>query len=114
VRAAGDLLGRAGFAMPVADGDTLTVRYGSMFRLLGDLRGMAATNVLVSRAPRLTREILGKAAAHFAAAADPDGKTSESFAITYLSGWKPDPSQAKPARRGSATVSLAQALRPKP
>ncbi len=114
VRAAGDLLGRAGFAMPVADGDTLTVRYGSMFRLLDDLRGMAATNILVSRAPRLTRDILGKAAAHFAAAADPDGKTSESFAITYLSGWKPDPSQAKPARRGSATVSLAQALRPKP
>ncbi|HEX7783397.1 MAG TPA: methyltransferase domain-containing protein [Sphingobium sp.] len=114
VRAAGDLLGRAGFAMPVADGDTLTVRYRSLFGLLDDLRGMAATNILASRAPRLTRDILARAVAHFAAAADPDGKTSENFAITYLSGWKPDPSQAKPARRGSATVSLAQALRPKP
>jgi NADH dehydrogenase [ubiquinone] 1 alpha subcomplex assembly factor 5 len=114
VRATGDLLSRAGFAMPVADGETLTVRYGGIFRLLSDLRGMGATNILLSQTPRLTRETLGKAAAHFAGAADPDGKTSERFAINYLNGWKPDPTQAKPARRGSATMSLAQALKIKP
>ena len=40
VRAAGDLLSRAGFAMPVADSDTLSIRYGDIVRLMHDLRGM--------------------------------------------------------------------------
>lgn len=113
VRSAGDLLSRAGFTMPVADGDGLTVRYGDMLRLMHDLRGMGAGNVLASRPPALRREALAGAAEHFAAAADGDGRTAEQMAILYLSGWKSDPSQAKPARRGSATVSLSEALKPK-
>ncbi|MEJ7925960.1 methyltransferase domain-containing protein [Sphingobium sp. AN641] len=113
VRAAGDLLSRAGYAMPVADAETLTVRYASLFALMADLRGMGASNIMTERAPHLTRATLARAAEHFAAAADADGRTSERFVIVYLSGWKPDPSQAKPARRGSATMSLAQALNPK-
>lgn len=111
VRAAGDLLSRAGLAMPVADGDVLNVRYGSLFGLLGDLRGMGASNMLRSRPPMLSRAVLGRAAEIFAQAADADGKTTERFAIAYLSGWKPDATQPKPARRGSATVSLAEALK---
>jgi SAM-dependent methyltransferase len=110
VRAAGDLLARAGFAMPVADGETLTVRYASLFGLMDDLRGMGAGNALASRPPMLGRAALARAADHFTAAADADGKTAEQIAIVYLSGWKPDPSQAGPARRGSGTVSLAAAL----
>jgi SAM-dependent methyltransferase len=113
VRSAGDLLSRAGFAMPVADSHTLTVRYGNILRLMHDLRGMGAANVLTAHPPLLRREAIAAAAQHFAAAADPDGRTAEQMAILYLSGWKPDPSQAKPARRGSATVSLAEALKPK-
>ncbi|EQB31704.1 class I SAM-dependent methyltransferase [Sphingobium ummariense] len=113
VRSAGDLLSRAGFAMPVADSETLTIRYGDILRLMHDLRGMGASNVLHSRAPALRREALMGAATHFADAADPDGRTAEQMAILYLSGWKPDPSQARPARRGSATVSLADALKQK-
>ena len=111
VRAAGDLLSRAGFAMPVADSETLTVRYGDILRLMHDLRGMGAGNVLASHPPALRRETLIGASQHFAAAADTDGRTAEDMAILYLSGWKPDASQAKPARRGSATVSLADALK---
>ncbi|KKW91303.1 MULTISPECIES: methyltransferase domain-containing protein [Sphingobium] len=113
VRSAGDLLARAGFTMPVADGDMLTVRYGDVLRLMHDLRGMGAGNLLVSRPPILRREAIAGAAGHFAAAADEDGRTAEQMAIVYLSGWKADPGQAKPARRGSATVSLAEALKPK-
>lgn len=111
VRAAGDLLTRAGFAMPVADGETLSVRYGDLLALMRDLRGMGAGNVLASRPPMLTREILMRAAAHFAGESDPDGRTAEQIALIFLSGWKPDPGQARPARRGSATVSLAHALK---
>ena len=113
VRAAGDLLSRAGFAMPVADSETLSVRYGDILRLMHDLRGMGASNVLTSHPPALRRDALMGAAQHFAAAADPDGRTAEQMTILYLSGWKPDPSQPKPARRGSATMSLADALKRK-
>ena len=113
VRAAGNLLSRAGFAMPVADSETLTVRYGDILRLMHDLRGMGAGNMLASHPPALRRDVLIGASQHFAAAADADGRTAEDMAILYLSGWKPDASQAKPARRGSATVSLADALKRK-
>lgn len=113
VRAAGDLLSRAGLTMPVADGETLTVRYGDIFGLMRDLRGMGAANMLASHPPALRREALAGAAMHFNEAADPDGRTAEQMALVYLSGWKPDPSQARPARRGSGTMSLADALKPK-
>ncbi|HTH27737.1 MAG TPA: SAM-dependent methyltransferase, partial [Sphingobium sp.] len=46
-----------------------------------------------------------------AAGADADGRVRERFEIIHISGWRPDPSQPKPARRGSATVSLAEALK---
>ncbi|MEZ0243160.1 MAG: methyltransferase domain-containing protein [Sphingomonas sp.] len=113
VRAAGDLLTRAGFALPVADVETLTVRYAGIANLLRDLRGMAATNLLPGAAP-LTRATLAHVAENFAAQADPDGRTPEKFEIVYLTGWAPDESQPKPARRGSATASLIDALKAKP
>ena len=110
VRAGGDLLARAGFALPVADIETLSVRYGDLFGLIRDLRGMAATN-LMPGTPPLTRDTLARAAQAFAARADPDGRTAERFDIVYLTGWAPAETQPKPARRGSATASLADALR---
>jgi NADH dehydrogenase [ubiquinone] 1 alpha subcomplex assembly factor 5 len=113
VRSAGDLLSRAGFAMPVADGEMLTIRSGDIVRLMHDLRGMGAGNALATRAPALTRGTVMRAAEHFASVADADGRTAEQMAVIYLSGWKPDASQARPARRGSATVSLAAALKGK-
>ncbi len=109
VRSAGDLLVRAGFALPVADVETLTVRYAGLGRLLGDLRGMGVSNVLRDRRP-LRRDTLARAAQAFADRADPDGRTAERFDIIYLTGWAPAPSQPQPARRGSATASLAAAL----
>jgi SAM-dependent methyltransferase len=113
VRSAGDLLSRAGFALPVADTETLVVRYAGVANLLRDLRGMAATNLLPGARP-LSRETLALAAQGFAERSDPDGRTPERFEIVYLTGWAPDASQPRPARRGSATASLAEALKPKP
>ena len=109
VRSAGDLLVRAGFALPVADVETLDVGYPDLFRLIDDLRGMAATNILVDRTP-MTRATLARTAAAFADRAGSDGRVRERFDIVYLTGWAPDPSQPAPAKRGSATASLAQAL----
>ncbi len=115
VRAAGDLLGRAGFTLAVADCESVTVRFSSLQTLVADLRAMAATNILQARSPLpLGRAALAAAIATFADAADPDGKTPERFEIVHLSGWAPSPDQPRPARRGSATMSLADALRNPP
>ncbi|WP_341208817.1 methyltransferase domain-containing protein [uncultured Sphingomonas sp.] len=111
LRSAGDLLVRAGLTLPVADSETLTVRYAAFGRLLDDLRGMAGSNVLATRHP-LRREVLARAAAAFAARADPDGRTAERFDLIFLTAWSPSPDQPQPARRGSAGASLAAALRP--
>ncbi|MEG3165379.1 methyltransferase domain-containing protein [Sphingomonas sp. PB2P19] len=110
VRSAGDLLMRAGFTLPVADVETLNVGYRDIGRLFGDLRGMAASNILVGRHP-LGRAALSALAESFAQAADERGRTRERFEIIFLTGWSPDDSQPKPARRGSAVASLADALR---
>lgn len=110
LRSAGDLLMRAGFALPVADVETLTVRYAGIGRLLDDLRGMGASNLLRGRSA-LTRGALARAAEAFAAAADPDGRTAERFDVLFVTGWSPSPDQPQPARRGSGTASLADALR---
>jgi SAM-dependent methyltransferase len=109
VRSAGDLLVRAGFALPVADSETLNVRYADLFGLIGDLRGMAASNVLRERVP-MTRGTVATAAQAFTNRADPDGRVAERFDLIFLTGWAPSPDQPKPARRGSATASLASAL----
>ncbi|TNE38652.1 MAG: methyltransferase domain-containing protein [Sphingomonadales bacterium] len=112
VRSAGDLLARTGYAMPVADIEPLTVRYSSALALMADLRGMGYANSMAAeRRGILTRATVTRTCEAFSRAADPDGKTAETFSILYLSGWKPDPSQPKPARRGSAKMSLADALK---
>jgi SAM-dependent methyltransferase len=111
VRSAGDLLARAGLALPVADGERVTVRYGSLFALLADLRGTASTSLLIGDTHPLTHAALVRAAERFQAGADADGKVGETVEIVHLLGWAPAPDQPKPARRGSGTASLADALR---
>jgi SAM-dependent methyltransferase len=115
VRDVGALLQRAGFALPVTDRDLLTVRYGSVFDLLADLKAMGATSALAERPSRpASRRLLARTAEIYAERfADPDGRLRATFEIISLSGWAPHVSQQKPARRGSAQVSLADALRPK-
>ncbi|MFN3945415.1 MAG: class I SAM-dependent methyltransferase [Allosphingosinicella sp.] len=111
VRAAGDLLTRAGFALPVVDTETVEVRYPALPVLVADLRAMGATNVLAGRSRRpVGRFGLAAAIADFDSHAEADGKVRERFDILYLSGWAPSPDQPKPARRGSATASLARAI----
>jgi SAM-dependent methyltransferase len=116
VRDAGGLLQRAGFALPVTDVETVTVRYADMFALMADLRAMGATNVLSARSRKpATREFFAKAAAHYAECySDPDGRIRATFSFIWLSGWAPDASQQKPLRPGSAEVSLTRVLEEKP
>lgn len=115
VRASGDLLARAGFALPVADGERLTARYSNPLRIIADLRGMAATNLLCDQqGPRYGKARFRALMEAFADAGDPNGTVTETFELIFMTGWAPAPDQPQPARRGSATQSLAQVLRAPP
>ena len=111
--ATGNLLQRTGFALPVVDVDALTVRYRDWFALVRDLRACGLSSRLAPAPPSLTREEAARIAAAFAAQDDPDGRIAEIFRVIHFSGWAPHPDQPQPARRGSATTSLIDALKPK-
>jgi SAM-dependent methyltransferase len=112
VRDLGGLLQRAGFALPVADSETLRVRYGDPFGLMRDLRQMGLANALLDRrrSPLRRATLLRAAQVYAERFADPDGRLPATFEIVWLSGWVPHESQRKPLRPGSATVRLADAL----
>lgn len=112
VRDMGALLQRAGFALPVTDVETVTVRYPNVFALFNDLRAMGATNTLVERLRRPTRRNVFLRAAEIYARdyADADGRVRATFEMIFLSGWAPHESQQKPLRPGSGKVSLADVL----
>jgi SAM-dependent methyltransferase len=111
-RDGGALLQRAGFALPVTDVDRITVRYGSAFGLMEDLRRMGATNPLVERrrTPLRRATLMRMAETYAARFADADGRVRASFDIVWLSGWAPHPSQQQPLKPGSAQMRLADAL----
>jgi len=91
VRDAGALLQRAGFDLPVADVDVLTVRYAHPLKLLSDLRGMGETNALVERRRSfLKRRVLVRACeVYMQRFKDADGRVPATFEILYLTGWAP-------------------------
>ena len=112
VRDYGGLLQRAGFALPVADTDLVTVTYASPLALMRELRGMGATNVLNARRRQpLRRSTLIRACEiYIERHALPNGRIPATFEIITLTGWAPHESQQKPLRPGSAQVRLADAL----
>jgi SAM-dependent methyltransferase len=115
VRAAGQLLQRTGFALPVADSERIIVRYPDLFALIRDLRAMGASAAPLNRPgqPPLTRRIILRAAELYAQRhADPDHRIRATFEMIWISGWAPHESQQKPLKPGSAKMRLADALRP--
>lgn len=85
-RAAPALLQRAGWKDPVVDTHALTVRYPALGRLVDDLRDQALGNALAKPAAPLGKAALARARAAFAARAEADGKTAETFEIITLTG----------------------------
>ena len=107
------LLQRAGFALPAADRDVVTVRYGEPMKLLADLRAMGETSALRERNPRaLSRRILARAFEIYRERyADEDHRVRATFEILTATGWSPHESQQKPLKPGSAKMRLADALK---
>ncbi|XP_037583834.1 arginine-hydroxylase NDUFAF5, mitochondrial isoform X2 [Cebus imitator] len=77
----GHLLGRAGFNTLTVDTDEIQVNYPGMFELMEDLQEMYRNE---------------------------DGSVPATYQIYYMIGWKYHESQARPAKRGSATVSFGE------
>ncbi len=88
---AAGLLQRAGFSMPVADVDKVTVTYDHPLKLLFDLRQMGETSVLADRHPkRLTRTLMSRAfEVYFERFRDEGGRIPATFEIITLTGWAP-------------------------
>ena len=112
VREAGALLQRAGFALPVADTETVRVRYPDPFALMRDLRAMGLTNTLIERrrTPLRRATLIRMAEVYATRFADADGRLRATFEILWLTGWAPHASQQVPLKPGSAKARLADAL----
>jgi hypothetical protein len=91
------LLGKAGFFMPVVDTETMTVTYPSLTSLMRDLRGMGETNKLVDRPKTFTpRTLFEKAEEIYKDTFGlPGDKIPATFEAIYLTGWKKRPSSER-------------------
>jgi SAM-dependent methyltransferase len=114
VRTAGALLQRTGFALPVTDVETLTVRYDHLWALMRDLRDMGGQNALYARSRKPVGMRFFQRAAEIYASdfSDPDGRVRATFSFISVSGWSPHESQQKPLKPGSGKISLATILQP--
>ncbi len=109
---AGELLRRTGYALPVADIDTLTVTYEHPLKLLADLRGMAESNLLVESAGKPLRRstLLDACRLYQERHGDALGRVAATFQLLMIAAWSPGPGQPKPAARGSGRARLADLL----
>ncbi|MFC3168523.1 SAM-dependent methyltransferase [Paracoccus fontiphilus] len=115
IRDMGQLLGRAGLALPVADVVSQRASYRDLIHLAHDLRAMGEGNAMAARLRRPTRrDVLARAAAimaeHHPDRDDPS-RVAATFDLVFLTGWSPSDTQQKPLRPGSATTRLEDALK---
>lgn len=129
IRDIGSLLTLAGYTLLTIDTDELQVGYPSMFELMWDLQGkptktqfenlttefhfycsnvaaMGENNAAINRCTHISRDTLLSAAAIYENMYGEPGKIQATFQLINLIAWKPDPSQPKPARRGSGEFSM--------
>ena len=114
IRDMGQLLGRAGLALPVADMVTQKASYRDLFHLARDLRAMGEGNAMAARLRRPTRAAVFARAAAIMAGHHPDrddpSRVAVTFDLVFLTGWSPSDMQPKPLRPGSAKTRLEDAL----
>jgi len=112
IRTMADLLVRTGYKLPVADRDTLKIRYSDLFKLVNDIRDMGLGNSLNQVVPHINKAALYKAFEKWDNLLESDNKVSETIELIHFNGWASSPDQPKPAKRGSANISLVEVLKP--
>ena len=111
IRDMGGLLQRAGFALPVADGFSISARYDDAFHLMKDLRAMGENNAMNQRQKCFSRRALfHRANEIYQMRFTADMHIQATFELIFMTGWAPDPSQPKPLSPGSAEHRLTDFL----
>jgi NADH dehydrogenase [ubiquinone] 1 alpha subcomplex assembly factor 5 len=112
LREAAGLLQRAGFAMPVADSETIEVEYEGALAVMRDLAAMGESNLVAERRRGFSRRatLVRAAEIYGERFALPSGRVAATFEVLFLHGWAPHESQPKPLKPGSAAHRLATAL----
>lgn len=106
------LLQRAGFALPVADAETLSLLYADPLRLLRDLRDAGEANALALRDRRTpSRPLFPLALSRLPEQA---GRSRATLRLATITGWAPAVGQPKPLAPGSGRIPLAEALKSSP
>jgi NADH dehydrogenase [ubiquinone] 1 alpha subcomplex assembly factor 5 len=98
LQTASALLQRAGFQLPVTDGENVTLLYSDMFALMLDLRGMGEANALIDRPKQMARRGIFELAdrlyrENYAGSAD---GIEAVFEIVFMHGWNEDPAAHNP------------------
>ena len=103
------LLQRAGFALPVADVEEISLRYADPLALLRDLRAAGETNAVALRDRRIPPGALFPAA--LSASPQRDGRMAATLRFASITGWAPSPQQPQPLKPGAGRISLSDALK---
>jgi NADH dehydrogenase [ubiquinone] 1 alpha subcomplex assembly factor 5 len=103
------LLQRAGFALPVADLQEITLLYANPLALLRDLRAAGEANALVRRSRRTPHATLFLSA--LSRLPQREGRSEAILRIAFMTGWAPAETQPKPLRPGTGQINLRDALR---
>lgn len=101
------LLQRAGFALPVADADEITLAYREPLALLRDLRAAGEVNAVMLRDQRIPSRALFASAMAKLGGSLPHRTV---LRLAMMTGWAPSPDQPRPLKPGQFTIPLAEAL----
>jgi SAM-dependent methyltransferase len=115
IKSAGNLLVRAGFSLPVADIEKVTISYPNALTLMNDLRGMGESNAHTLRKRTFSRRstLIRAADIYRKKFGNADGRINATFDIICITGWAPHENQQKPLRPGSGTINFETALNSK-
>ena len=111
IRDAGNLLTRAGFALPVADLWSVKAEYESLPALLKDLRKLGISNPLDIK-PRSGDRAFYRAVERIYREKFlcESGRLCASFDLIFLTGYAPSDNQPKPLKPGSISTPLFEAI----
>ncbi len=111
----GNLLIRAGFALPVADVEKITVYYPHAMKLMRDLRAMGESNSANLRRKSFSRKttMMRTSQLYQEKFENEANQVPATFDVITLTGWSPDISQPKPLKPGSGQVNLNNFLNAK-
>ncbi len=110
IQTMGQLMQRAGFALPVIDSEVMRINYKSVQKLCADLRYMGEGNALSERRKQPYGKAFFQRVETLMEAQKQDGFFTIEIELIFLHGWKPSVKQRKALKPGSGQISLDDVL----